>query len=1248
MARLAPKLEILRGLFALSGNQCAFPGCTHALISDKGTFIAEICHIEAANKGGERYNPTQTDEERRSFENLLLLCLAHHRETDDVTEFPVPRLKQIKKEHEDQFRADQYQIADEVLTKALDYINIQLDKLLSISEDTNTVVHGIQETLVEFMKSAAPQTEIKDEKVFSAQLEAIKELRKQAKLQTVIIMLLDFKEKNWADISGEIKYKVLANIGTSYLEMHDTKNACIYLLQIQDINYETPESLSFLVLGYALAKQFDSFDATFKKVLKLDKENINAWVAYIERYRKQKKADEIRSEIPAKVAEAIPITFSLAGLLIDEGRKKEGIALLKKTLERQQDDPEKIADTKALIATRIMQIVVDPVKYIYRNYLPEELAELEEAKVLLTDAWNTIGETELAKSKYFVVMNRGVIYKITGKISEAILDFQKAFDLSKEFLPFKNLLFAHLQQKNLSMANHLMNEPGFKQPLTESDAFEFRLFKGRILCLEDKIDEAIEWLKTGLDQAKEERYKELITDIIAIYFAYGRIADAAPWCEKLVTEFPGYITGYLMSGLVAKNSGDNTKALQHYEKAQTLLLPTTPLNEVHELASGFTELEQYEKAIPFFERLANKNLLTDFTKGLVHCYYHTGDFQAALAIADNLFSMHPDSMYLAEIISNIYQDIKQYDKAITTIETFLPFALGYPKDVFLLNGAKLHHIKKDDTNTRRLLLAIEHPEKFSVNDAFVFAWLLVQTGEVDKGLQVALEARSRFFDNSAAHKKYITVCFAVKRDEKYLFPDTVREDCAVKVRHHNGDENLFLITAKNIKGENVLSPSDPFALQLIGKPKGEIFTVTQSYGVTDSLTIIEIKDIYTHAVHETMGLFKNRFAGEQGIGVFEFDPENPLGSFEQVLRSQTTDQKEYEKQLYEQYKLRRATLGVLAGFFKRNAVMQWYAMQSSADVSLIAYTQNEVHAIEFAISSNKPVIIELTALLTWFIIVGEKQFLPQLANQYIISQSTIDELQECYDELERSVEDGMLNLAYEAGRVIAHQTPKETITRHRELLQKIINWCKEHALILTPNRLLSVNRNQRQQMANILGDCFYDTILLAEEHEGIVVSDDDNFKNLLRNGVTPLPFSVYQFMQYLRSKEKIDAPFFDNLRLKLIRSNYIFIPVTGDQLWECFDNSGFQLGKPFTVAVKGLLVMRTEFSALHVAHFLKRLYLQSGLATTREQTILFILNEISARQDFDRLKQMLILVIGREFRMLPNFKDDILQLLNVF
>ena len=46
MAPLTPKTEILRALFARSGNQCAFPVCAQPLVNDKNKFIAQVCHID--------------------------------------------------------------------------------------------------------------------------------------------------------------------------------------------------------------------------------------------------------------------------------------------------------------------------------------------------------------------------------------------------------------------------------------------------------------------------------------------------------------------------------------------------------------------------------------------------------------------------------------------------------------------------------------------------------------------------------------------------------------------------------------------------------------------------------------------------------------------------------------------------------------------------------------------------------------------------------------------------------------------------------------------------------------------------------------------------------------------------------------------------------------------------------------------------------------------------------------------------
>jgi hypothetical protein len=101
--RLPPKDSVLRALYLLSGNQCAFPGCRAPLIDLDGRWIAQVCHIEAALPKGERFNPEMTEEQRREAGDLLLLCYPHHVETDDVAKYSVEALRTMKRDHESRF-----------------------------------------------------------------------------------------------------------------------------------------------------------------------------------------------------------------------------------------------------------------------------------------------------------------------------------------------------------------------------------------------------------------------------------------------------------------------------------------------------------------------------------------------------------------------------------------------------------------------------------------------------------------------------------------------------------------------------------------------------------------------------------------------------------------------------------------------------------------------------------------------------------------------------------------------------------------------------------------------------------------------------------------------------------------------------------------------------------------------------------------------------------------------------------------
>lgn len=122
MPRLAPTIPTLRSLFARSGNQCAFPGCAHILVDDEHRFLAQVCHIAAAARGGERFDPAQTEEERRSPDNLLLLCYAHHQITNDVSRYPVAELQRMKREHEMKCSSGSFVVDEATLTSIHDDI----------------------------------------------------------------------------------------------------------------------------------------------------------------------------------------------------------------------------------------------------------------------------------------------------------------------------------------------------------------------------------------------------------------------------------------------------------------------------------------------------------------------------------------------------------------------------------------------------------------------------------------------------------------------------------------------------------------------------------------------------------------------------------------------------------------------------------------------------------------------------------------------------------------------------------------------------------------------------------------------------------------------------------------------------------------------------------------------------------------------------------------------------------------------
>lgn len=151
------KETIDKGFFRTS-FKCNKPSCRCSLIeqadNQKGyILLADACHICAASEGGPRYDPNMTNEERGSYDNLIIMCKTHAWEIDhDETKYPVELLKQWKKEAEEY--ADYERKQNNYFTKELLELEAELDILWN-----NCEIALLKEKLTQFNSSFGVEKE---------------------------------------------------------------------------------------------------------------------------------------------------------------------------------------------------------------------------------------------------------------------------------------------------------------------------------------------------------------------------------------------------------------------------------------------------------------------------------------------------------------------------------------------------------------------------------------------------------------------------------------------------------------------------------------------------------------------------------------------------------------------------------------------------------------------------------------------------------------------------------------------------------------------------------------------------------------------------------------------------------------------------------------------------------------------------------------------------------------------------------
>ena len=168
---MAVKEKVLRALYAISRNKCAFKGCENTLVvmdydpEDGSPYVAEAAHIKGEKPKAARYDPTYQDKVD-SIENLIALCPTCHRKIDkNPKKYPVEMLRKMKRDHEEvalyynihKVTASHLDVAAQAIateinkkTFEVDYDSTELDEKINKNHLTDIVRALIKESIFQF------------------------------------------------------------------------------------------------------------------------------------------------------------------------------------------------------------------------------------------------------------------------------------------------------------------------------------------------------------------------------------------------------------------------------------------------------------------------------------------------------------------------------------------------------------------------------------------------------------------------------------------------------------------------------------------------------------------------------------------------------------------------------------------------------------------------------------------------------------------------------------------------------------------------------------------------------------------------------------------------------------------------------------------------------------------------------------------------------------------------------------------
>lgn len=1173
--RLSPSKETLNKLFALSGNRCAHPDCASVLIDEDNNFIGQVCHIEAAMDGGERFNKLQSNEDRRKFENLLLLCYPHHIKTNNVCKYPVERLQEIKVSHESIYKSagKQFIVAEQVVTTVYnDLLNSIKDDTIAIlgtsrqiKEDTSELKQNNKDILEALGRLSTSAQDFREMSDYNDQIDGILKFRDSNQQRVALRLFEQLKDKNWDKFSPKEKWRLLANMGICYLELFENEEASKNFIASEAYQPENIRAITYAALGYVLAKDKTQAQLFIDKALGLDPANPDAYSTIILLNKTVGNFNDLLQRIPEAIQQNSQVAFALSTAARDVNNFHEAIKWANVAVENSSTNQ---IDLKSNLASLILESIHDPFTIASGQSNQETLNKARYVIHLYDESWAAIKDSDLKYSRGWWLLNRGAAKRIIGDLEGCYQDILEACNYSPTFHNLYQLIMISIEKGYLNKGLEIVEK--LKHSANDEQTHDLSLLKAEIMAVNNKIPLAIgivkELLKQDIDSKIEMNAKEFL---LKMYVNIKQMSEADELINSMIAKYPSLLMPYIFKARLKRGKTDSGLAVEDLLEAYQNITEKSLSEDIRQLAMEFKNEKDYPKALELMEKITDVTVLSPMSEDLLRLYYDAGETKKLLMLCNRLIDTYGPNYILAEHQTVTYLHLNDIPNAIKSCVDYLEI---YPDDQRAIVRLLLIFYKVNDwDNVKKYLTRIHTLDlQLPYDIQYKIALLFFLTGEKDKCYNFAYETRKKYYDQQHAHELFVGLLMGIGSViEHPTDPTIVGVGAAVSIKIED-KLSTYVICEKQVKSflTTEISEIDPIALKVIGKQIDDIVYFDNAYK-DRCYTITSILHRYNFAYLESLKLLEERFIVDNSFRKFTVGQTGNAEEDLKPLFDQLNKVVERDQYMESFMGTGFVTIGSLATLKNLNPIKVWSNLLNFKSSGIkITNGLTELKIGCKCLEDNQGILFDVVSLFT----ISQLDILDLIAslpNNKAVSQSSINLINELLRETEFSIHGSSSLIPFE-GTFILQELSQDDMLNRKNKLQSLHDWIVQECEVLPCNETANMLLQEKQDLNDLIGESFADSLLTAKEKKYLIYSEEWNVRALGHTEYEIDGIYTFALLAYLKSKKVIDQERYVELVVSLIALNYKSIPADSNVIVSAFERVKDINHPAFIRAITGL------------------------------------------------------------------------------